>query len=104
MNKIALYAVLILFPLCPALAEGNNVFTGANASAAITSALAKQGITGDLDVSINNVRDEDEITSSAQPITATVDSLNIDKARDGWKAVLLLKSGDRNLAQIGRAS
>ncbi|HEU5047724.1 MAG TPA: flagellar basal body P-ring formation chaperone FlgA [Rickettsiales bacterium] len=83
-----------------AYADTPGVFTGYNASQLIAEALSKAGAGNDVHVRINEVREDGIVANASSPITGEVDNLSFDDKSTVWRAVLLLKTGDKNLAPV----
>lgn len=97
--KTKLMFVFISCAAVSAVADNESgTFTGSDASVVITQALIKAGAGEDVSVHINDIRDEDPITTASSSVSADVDGLNYDKEHSSWKATLLFKAGGRNLA------
>ena len=77
-----------------------STYTGRDAEATITDALVKAGAGEDIKVSINNVREEEILTSVPGMITADANDVLIDKPHNRWQATLLLKENGRNMAPL----
>lgn len=83
-----------------AYADAPGVFTGYNASQLVAEALSKAGAGNDVHVRINEVHEDGIVANAGTPITGEVDNLSFDDKSTVWRAVLLLKSGEKNLAPV----